>query len=113
MRLHHAQHLLTIFQIRFIACRAQSGGRRIGNHFQIMRRFAGQVDQIFIYNAAHAMDSAVNMFYTVEFARFQNNADQRLINHCRRTSALSHQQFAFYFFIRHKKLLNNKQLLLV
>ena len=60
MRLKHLEDLVAIFGVGLVAGRAQRRGRRVGDHFQVVGGLLGQVEQIFVDDAAHAMMGAID-----------------------------------------------------
>ena len=93
MRLQHLEDFVAIFQVGLVAGRAQRRGRRVGDHFQIVAGLLGQVEQILVDDAAHAVVRAVDAADVGEFARFQHDAGKRLVDDRGGTATLGDEDF--------------------
>jgi hypothetical protein len=91
VRLHHPEYLQAVFPVGLVARRTQGGGRGGGDQLQIGRRFSRQIDQVFIDDAANAVDRAIDLFDPVEFAGFEDGAGQRLVDDRGGAAALGYQ----------------------
>ncbi len=91
MRLQRTEDRLAIFDVRLVAGGTQRRGRGLRHAFQIGGGFLGEVDEILIDDAAHAMQRAIDPFDAGEFARFQGQAHQRLIDDGGGAAALGNQ----------------------
>ena len=94
VRLQNLEYFLAVFQIRLVPRRAQRRGRRLADHFQVVRRLLRQIDEFLVHDPAHAVQRAIDQTDIAEFPRFQHRADERLVDDRGRTAALGHQHFS-------------------
>ena len=93
MRLQHLENLVAIFGVGLVAGRAERGGRRIGHHFEIVAGLLGQIEEILVDDAAHAVMGAIDALDAGEFARLQHHARERLVDDGGRAAALGDENF--------------------
>jgi hypothetical protein len=91
MRLQHLENFLAVFDVGLVAGRAERGGRRGGDGFEIGGGFLRKVDEILLNDAAHAVHRAVDVRDVGKASRLERYADQRLVDHRRRPTALRDQ----------------------
>ena len=97
MRLQDLEDVLAVGAVGLVAGRAQGRGGRVGHHLQVVAGLAGEVDQVLVDDAAHAVAGAVDPLDVLELARLEDDADQRLVDHHRRPAALGHQHLVAHF----------------
>ena len=88
VRLQNLEDFLAIFDVRFVARRAERGRRGAGHEFEVVGRLLRQIGEILVDDSAHAVKRAVDALDLTKFARFQHGADQRLVNDGGRAAAL-------------------------
>lgn len=95
MRLHHLEHPGAILLVRLVAGGKQSGRRRAGDLLQIVGRLAGEIDEVLVDNAAHAVDRTVNGRHLAEFTGLEGHADDALVDHGSGATTLGDKDFTF------------------
>ena len=91
VRLQHLEDFLAVLDVGLVAGRAERGGRRGGDGFEIGGGLLGQVDEVFFDDAAHAAHRAVDARDVGKAPRLERHASQRLVDHRRRPTALRDQ----------------------
>ena len=81
MRLQHLEDLLAVGQVGLVAGAAQ-GRRGRGRHqFEVVAGLLGQVDEVLVDDAAHAVARAVDQVDALVAARLHHHADEALVDH--------------------------------
>ena len=80
MGAQNLENLLAILGVRLIARRPERGGWRIADHFEVVGRFEGEVDEVLVDDAADPVVGAIDAVHCGDLPRFDDSADQRLIN---------------------------------
>ena len=82
------EDLLTVFEVRLVARRAERRGGSGRDRLQIGDRLLAEVDEVVVDDPAHAMKRAVDVGHAGKPPRLERHADQRLVDDRRRTAAL-------------------------
>ena len=93
--LHHLEHAGTVFLVGLVAGGKQAGGRCIRHLLKIVGGLAGEIHEVFLDDAAHAVDGAVNRGDLGEFAGLEGHAHDALVDHMGGAAALGDQNFSF------------------
>ncbi len=95
MRLHDLEHAGAVFLVRLVTGGKQAGRRRAGDLFQVVGGLAGEIDEVLIDDAAHAVDRSVNGRHLAEFAGFEGDADDALVDYRGGATTLGDKDFTF------------------
>ena len=60
-----------------------------------MGRLSGKIDEVFIHDAADAVDSTVNGGHLGEFTGLEGDAHDTLVDHMGGAATLCHEYFSF------------------
>jgi len=93
--LQDLENLLAVLEVGLVAGRTQRRARRLGHQFQVVGGFLGEVEELLVDDAAHAVVGAIDPFHRRELARFNDRADHRLVDHGRRATACATRTFPF------------------
>ena len=93
VRAQDLEDLVAISGVGLVARRAQCRARRVRDQFEVVAGFLGQVDEVFIDDAAHAMPGAIDQFDLMLAPCFEDDTNQRLVDDCGRSAALGYQNF--------------------
>ena len=66
-----------------------------GDVFEVVGGLAGEIDEVLLDDAAHAVDRAVNGGDLAEFAGLEGDADDALVDHGGGAAALGDENFSF------------------
>ena len=89
MRLQNFEDLLAVAQIGLVARGAERGRGRVGDHFDVVAGFLGEVEKLLLDDAGYAVIGAVDQLNIAELARFQHHPGHRLIDDGGRAATLS------------------------
>ena len=93
--LHDLEHAGAVFLIGLVAGREESRGRRVGDLLEVVGGLAGEVDEVFLDDSAHTVDGTVNRCDLAEFAGFEGDADDALVDDGGGAAALGDEYFSF------------------
>ena len=88
VRLENLEDLLAVFDVRLVAGRAERGGGGRSDRLEVADRLLAEVDEVVVDDAAHPVDRAIDVGHVGEATRLERDADQRLVDHRRRSAAL-------------------------
>ncbi len=91
VRLQDLEDLLAVLEVGLVAGRAERGGGSRGDRFKVADRFLAEIDEVVVDDASHAMQRAVDFRDARKAAGLERDADQGLVDHRRRSAALSDQ----------------------
>ena len=94
VRAQHVENLLAVGDVGLVAGRAERRRRRRGDQFEVGGGLLGQVDELFVDDAAHAMQGAVYARHLGKAARFEHHARERLVDHGGRAASLGDENFS-------------------
>ena len=93
--LHDLEHAGAVFLIGLVAGREKSRRGCVGDLFEVVGGLAGEVDEIFLDDAAHSVDGAIDRGDLGEFAGFEGDADDALVDDWGGAAALGDEYFSF------------------
>lgn len=92
--LHDLEHAGAVFFIRFITSGKEARGRSACHLLQVVGRFAGQIDEVFVNDAAYAVNRSIDGGHLAELAGFESNADDALVDHRGWATTLGDKNFS-------------------
>ena len=99
VRFQDLEDLLAIFEVGFVARRAEGSGGRGGDRFEVGDGLLAEIDKIVVDDAAHPVLSAIDAGNAGEPPRLERHADQRLVDHRGRAAPLGDDDL-----VRHESL---------
>ena len=78
--LHHLEHPCAVFFIGLVAGGKQARGRRAGHLLEVVGGLASEIDEVFIDDAAHAVDGSIDGGHLAELAGLKGDAYNALID---------------------------------
>ena len=94
VRLHDLEHLQAVLDVGLVAGRAETGGGRDRHVFQVLQGGLGEIEEVLLEHAAHAVAGAVDVGDLREPARFEDDAYDALVDDRGRATALRDKSFA-------------------
>ena len=92
--LHDFEHAGAVFFVGFVAGGEEAGGRGIGDLLEVVGGFACEIDEVFLDDSADAVDGSVDGGDLAEFAGFEGDADDALVDDRGGTAALGDEDFS-------------------
>ena len=87
--LQDLENFRAIFRRRFLADRAEGGGRRTGDEFEVGLGLLAEVAEVFFEDTFEAVERAEDPLYLFVFLGFEDGADEALVDDDGRATALA------------------------
>lgn len=93
--LHDLEHAGAVFLVGFVAGREESRGWGVGDLLEVVGCLAGQIEEVFLDDSAHTVDRTVDRGDLGEFAGFEGDADDALVDDWGGAATLGDEYFSF------------------
>ncbi len=87
----------SLLLLELVAHGAEGGAGRVAEGADLLLRLGGEVDQVFLQDAEHTVEAAVDLLYPAMVERFGDDARNAGINDGGGAAGLAHQDISYEF----------------